>query len=203
MPVHSEGIWGVVIAWVTVGHLRVIIGHLRVTIGHLRVIKGHLRVIKGHLRVSNWSLGEHNWASPQGKANLLSNIFFRQLQIKILSTKLSYLGKTVIAWCAEWGSWIKFFFSELFFRTKCGQTGRIAADFSLHPSHIPNACMVLHSGSVVQYARVCGPSVPVLLLRCLLVLTCNPASRVTVYLDSGGLCSDTSQGLHMSTRHLD
>ena len=88
-------------------------------------------------------------------------------------------------------------------RTWCGQTGRIAADFSLHPSHIPDACMVLHSGSVVQYARVCGPSVPVLLLRCLLVLTCNPASRVTVYLDSGGLCSDTSQGLHMSTRHLD
>ena len=41
---HSEGNWGVMIAWVNVGHLRVIIGHLRATVGHLRVIKGHLRV---------------------------------------------------------------------------------------------------------------------------------------------------------------
>ena len=41
---HSEGNWGFMIAWVTVGHLRVIIGHLRATVGHLRVIKGHLRV---------------------------------------------------------------------------------------------------------------------------------------------------------------
>ena len=46
------------------------------------------------------------------------------------------------AWCAEWGSRI---FSELYLRTKCGQTGRPAADLSLHPSDIPDACMLLHS----------------------------------------------------------
>ena len=33
---HSEGIWGLMIAWVIVGHLRVTVGHLRVTIGHPR-----------------------------------------------------------------------------------------------------------------------------------------------------------------------
>ena len=48
------------------------------------------------------------------------------------------------AWCAEWGSRIKFFFSELYFRTWCGNSGRIAADFYLHPSEIPDAFMVLH-----------------------------------------------------------
>ena len=44
MTLHSEGNLGFMIAWVTVGHHRVIIGHLRATVGHLRVIKGHLRV---------------------------------------------------------------------------------------------------------------------------------------------------------------
>ena len=44
VTMHSEGIWGLMIAWVTVGHLRVITGHLRATVGHLRVFKGHLRV---------------------------------------------------------------------------------------------------------------------------------------------------------------
>ena len=47
---HSEGIWGLMIAWVTVGHLGV-------TVGHFRATAGHLRVIKGPLRVRNWSLG--------------------------------------------------------------------------------------------------------------------------------------------------
>ena len=42
--VHSEGIWGLMIAWVTVGHLGVTVGHFRATAGHLRVIKGPLRV---------------------------------------------------------------------------------------------------------------------------------------------------------------
>ena len=42
--VHSEEIWGLMIAWVTVGHLGVTVGHFRATAGHLRVIKGHLRV---------------------------------------------------------------------------------------------------------------------------------------------------------------
>ena len=41
---HSEGIWGLMIAWVTVGHLGVTVGHFRATAGHLRVIKGPLRV---------------------------------------------------------------------------------------------------------------------------------------------------------------
>ena len=41
---HSEAIWGVMLSWVTVGHLRVTVGHFRATVGHLRVIKGHLRV---------------------------------------------------------------------------------------------------------------------------------------------------------------
>ena len=49
------------------------------------------------------------------------------------------------AWCAEWGSRI---FSELYLRTKCGQTGRPAADLSLHPSDIPDACMLLHSAVI-------------------------------------------------------
>ena len=40
----SEGIWGLMIAWVTVGHLGVTVGHFRATAGHLRVIKGPLRV---------------------------------------------------------------------------------------------------------------------------------------------------------------
>ena len=44
MSVHSEGIWGLMIAWVTVGHLGVTVGHFRATAGHLRVIKGPLRV---------------------------------------------------------------------------------------------------------------------------------------------------------------
>ena len=44
IPVHSEGIWGLMIAWVTVGHLGVTVGHFRATAGHLRVIKGPLRV---------------------------------------------------------------------------------------------------------------------------------------------------------------
>ena len=44
VPVHSEGIWGLMIAWVTVGHLGVTVGHFRATAGHLRVIKGPLRV---------------------------------------------------------------------------------------------------------------------------------------------------------------
>ena len=39
---HSEGIWGVMLSWVTVCHLRVTVGHFRATVGHLRVIKGHL-----------------------------------------------------------------------------------------------------------------------------------------------------------------
>ena len=52
------------------------------------------------------------------------------------------------AWCAEWGSRIKFFFSELYFRTWCGNSGRIAADFYLHPSEIPDAFMVLHCAVV-------------------------------------------------------
>merc|ERR1711949_134736 len=38
----------------------------------------------------------------------------------------------------------QFFFSELYFRTWCGNSGRIAADFYLHPSEIPDAFMVLH-----------------------------------------------------------
>ena len=42
--VHSEEIWGLMIAWVTVGHLGVTVGHFRATAGHLRVIKGPLRV---------------------------------------------------------------------------------------------------------------------------------------------------------------
>ena len=42
--VHSEGILGLMIAWVTVGHLGVTVGHFRATAGHLRVIKGPLRV---------------------------------------------------------------------------------------------------------------------------------------------------------------
>ena len=41
---HSEAIWGVMISWVTVGHLRVTVGHFRATVGHLRVTKRHLRV---------------------------------------------------------------------------------------------------------------------------------------------------------------
>ena len=44
VPLHSEGIWGLMIAWVTVGHLGVTVGHFRATAGHLRVIKGPLRV---------------------------------------------------------------------------------------------------------------------------------------------------------------
>ena len=44
VSLHSEEIWGVMIAWVTVGHLMVTLGHIRATIGHLRVIKGHLIV---------------------------------------------------------------------------------------------------------------------------------------------------------------
>ena len=44
LPLHSEGIWGVMIAWVTAGHLRFTLGHIRATVGHFRVIKGHLRV---------------------------------------------------------------------------------------------------------------------------------------------------------------
>ena len=44
VSVHSEGIWGLMIAWVTVGHLGVTVGHFRATAGHLRVIKGPLRV---------------------------------------------------------------------------------------------------------------------------------------------------------------
>ena len=44
VTVHSEGIWGLMIAWVTVGHLGVTVGHFRATAGHLRVIKGPLRV---------------------------------------------------------------------------------------------------------------------------------------------------------------
>ena len=44
VSLHSEEIWGVMIAWVTVGHLRVTLGHIRATVGHFRVIKGHLRV---------------------------------------------------------------------------------------------------------------------------------------------------------------
>ena len=44
MTMHSEGIWGLMIAWVTVGHLGVTVGHFRATAGHLRVIKGPLRV---------------------------------------------------------------------------------------------------------------------------------------------------------------
>ena len=44
IPLHSEGIWGLMIAWVTVGHLGVTVGHFRATAGHLRVIKGPLRV---------------------------------------------------------------------------------------------------------------------------------------------------------------
>ena len=42
--VHSEDIWGLMIAWVTVGHLGLTVGHFRATAGHLRVIKGPLRV---------------------------------------------------------------------------------------------------------------------------------------------------------------
>ena len=44
ITLHSEGIWGLMIAWVTVGHLGVTVGHFRATAGHLRVIKGPLRV---------------------------------------------------------------------------------------------------------------------------------------------------------------
>ena len=44
VTMHSEGIWGLMIAWVTVGHLGVTVGHFRATAGHLRVIKGPLRV---------------------------------------------------------------------------------------------------------------------------------------------------------------
>ena len=44
VAMHSEGIWGLMIAWVTVGHLGVTVGHFRATAGHLRVIKGPLRV---------------------------------------------------------------------------------------------------------------------------------------------------------------
>ena len=44
VALHSEGIWGLMIAWVTVGHLGVTVGHFRATAGHLRVIKGPLRV---------------------------------------------------------------------------------------------------------------------------------------------------------------
>ena len=44
ITMHSEGIWGLMIAWVTVGHLGVTVGHFRATAGHLRVIKGPLRV---------------------------------------------------------------------------------------------------------------------------------------------------------------
>ena len=43
-PLHSEGSWGLMIAWVTVGHIGVTVGHFRATAGHLRVIKGPLRV---------------------------------------------------------------------------------------------------------------------------------------------------------------
>ena len=44
IALHSEGIWGLMIALVTVGHLGVTVGHFRATAGHLRVIKGPLRV---------------------------------------------------------------------------------------------------------------------------------------------------------------
>ena len=44
IALHSEGIRGLMIAWVTVGHLGVTVGHFRATAGHLRVIKGPLRV---------------------------------------------------------------------------------------------------------------------------------------------------------------
>ena len=44
LTLHSEGIWGLMIAWATVGHLGVTVGHFRATAGHLRVIKGPLRV---------------------------------------------------------------------------------------------------------------------------------------------------------------
>ena len=54
------------------------------------------------------------------------------------------MAKTLIAYCEEWGSRIEFFFLELYFRTKCGNSGRLAADFHLHPSEIPNAFILLH-----------------------------------------------------------
>ena len=54
------------------------------------------------------------------------------------------MAKTLNAYCEEWRSRIEFFFLELYFRTKCGNSGRLAADFYLHPSEIPNAFILLH-----------------------------------------------------------
>ena len=45
---------------------------------------------------------------------------------------------------AEWGSRIKFFFLELYFRTWCGNSGLHPAVFYLHPSEIPDAFILLH-----------------------------------------------------------
>ena len=57
----------------------------------------------------------------------------------------------------------------------------------LHPlSHTSE-----HASVVVVFMHVCvDPRYLCPPDRCPLVLTCNPAARVTVYLDSG-LCSDT------------
>ena len=38
LTLHSEAIWGVMLSWVTVGHLRVTVGHFRATVGKLRVL---------------------------------------------------------------------------------------------------------------------------------------------------------------------
>ena len=70
----------------------IIVGYLGVAVGHLKTTVGLLRVFKGHLRINNWSWGKHNWATPQSKANLLSNIF-TTITNKILSIKFSFLGK--------------------------------------------------------------------------------------------------------------
>ena len=38
VTMHSEPIWGVMLSWVTLGHLRVTVGHLRATVGRPRAV---------------------------------------------------------------------------------------------------------------------------------------------------------------------
>ena len=104
------------------------------------------------------------------------------------------------AWCAEWGSRIKFFFSELYFRTWCGNSGRIAADFYLHPSEIPDAFMVLHCALCCQDR--CGP-VP--LTSCTLYSDHYDVSTTATAVTTGngagtGYALNLSQNLHEVSR---
>ena len=118
-------------------------GHLKVTIGYLRATVCHLWATVGHLRATIFTISEQQANTTELHPKVRPTcyqIFFPTITNKNSQHQIILSGENL---CAEWGSQIKLLFSELYLRTNRGKIGRHAADVSLHPSDITNACIGL------------------------------------------------------------